>query len=83
MPTLSTFPDTPNRRQRDRPTVSFISLLRLETESASLRSTTSSRPEFVHLITLNRRAEHDRQVLSLDMLADVQFAALAAAWLDA
>jgi len=83
MPTRSTFPDAPNRRQRDHPTVSLISLSRPETESASLRSTTSSRPEFIHLITLNRRAARDCQVLSLDMLDNVQFAALAAAWLDA
>ncbi|MDR6790737.1 hypothetical protein J2Y58_004120 [Sphingomonas sp. BE138] len=39
--------------------------------------------ELAHLITLIRRAMRDRQVLSPDMLNDVQFAALAAAWLDA
>jgi hypothetical protein len=38
--------------------------------------------ELVHLITLTRRAVRDRQVLSPDTLNDVQFAALATAWLN-
>lgn len=39
--------------------------------------------ELAYPITLTRRSMHDHQVLSPDMLDDVQFAALAAAWLDA
>lgn len=39
--------------------------------------------ELAHLITLTRRAMRDRQVLSPNMLDGVQFAASAAAWLDA
>lgn len=39
--------------------------------------------ELAHLITLIRRAMRDRQVLSPNMLDGVQFAASAAAWLDA
>lgn len=40
-------------------------------------------PEFAHLIRLTRRALRDRQVLSPEMLNDVQLAALQAALLDA
>ena len=39
--------------------------------------------ELAHLITLTRRALRDHQVLSPNMLDGVQFAASAAAWLDA
>jgi hypothetical protein len=38
--------------------------------------------ELAHLITLTRRAMRDRQVLLPNILDGVQFAALAAAWLD-
>lgn len=41
------------------------------------------RPELAHLITLNQRAVRDRQVLSSDMVDNIQFAALAAAQLNA
>ena len=40
-------------------------------------------PGLAHLIALTRRAVRDRQVLSPETLDDVQFAALATAWLDA
>jgi len=40
-------------------------------------------PELAHLVALTRRAVRDRQVLSPEMLDDVQFAALATAWLAA
>lgn len=40
-------------------------------------------PGLARLITLTRRAVCDRQVLSPGTLDDVQFAALAAAWLNA
>ena len=40
-------------------------------------------PGLAHLITLTRRAVRNHQVLSPEMLNDVRFAALAAAWLDA
>jgi hypothetical protein len=39
--------------------------------------------ELAHPITLTRRPMRDRQVLLPNMLDGVQFAALAAAWLDA
>lgn len=39
--------------------------------------------ELAHLITLNQRAVRDRQVLSSDMVDNVQFVALATAQLDA
>lgn len=40
-------------------------------------------PELAHLITLIRRAICDRQILSPDLLDDVRFVVLVAAWLDA
>lgn len=40
-------------------------------------------PELARLIALTRRAVRDRQVLSPETLDDVQFTALATAWLDA